>query len=294
MNDTLPNNAQLHTLQFSEQEIKGFIRDFFANYFHDVRAIVTYNLNFIQKNKMVIPDINYFTLKRFVDTAIKSFENYDLQIRSGLLGKIYKDITRLHHYYLEFKQNNQHEKVIYVQKFLPTLSLYKTIEEEVEKIKIVAAAHQRTMNITTHELDQLSEPKTDEEIKAYKSLKAKNTDAIYEYAKTKEKLAILSTKLEALSRILEKNFFAMFVQERDKILESLTLIINVKTYYTDQLLWDTSRKSEKIRTFFDDAQIKGDFNIKTFLTYYMKNINTDKIHDTQWHNYLKECLSMLK
>jgi hypothetical protein len=150
------------------------------------------------------------------------------------------------------------------------------------------------MTVTTNELEILKEPTNVTEEQYLKSVKRKNVDAIHDLGKAKEQLAILTTKYHALERMLEKHFIKMFEPTRDNLINHFMTIINVKTYYMDLLLWKKSSESDKIRTFFSNARIQGDFNIKTFLMYYIRNIDTEKTHDAQWHGYLKQCLSILK
>jgi hypothetical protein len=279
---------------FSDREIKQTIQTFLHDYFEKTRQIVSFNLKFIEANELDIPEVNYFILKRFVDTAIKNFENHDIKLKEGLLGKIYDDLSGLQHYFSNFKKLNRHAKVVFTQQFLPSIGLFQDLQDKINSLQRKISANQHIMTVTTNELEILKEPTNVTEEQYLKSVKRKNVDAIHDLGKAKEQLAILTTKYHALERMLEKHFIKMFEPTRDNLINHFMTIINVKTYYMDLLLWKKSSESDKIRTFFSNARIQGDFNIKTFLMYYIRNIDTEKTHDAQWHGYLKQCLSILK
>jgi hypothetical protein len=280
--------------KFSDQEIRRNIKRYLHHYFSEAKEMAQCNIDFIEANRLEIPNVNYYILKRFVDTAIKNFENHDYTIKNGLLGKIYNDVSRLQTFFLDFKAHNQYEKIVLEQRFLPTFSLYKEMERKIDKLKRLRNLHQRVIRTTENELKFLPKPTTEEGIAKHKKLKRRQVDAIDEHANVAERLERLQTKQKAFAKRIEKHFLRLFVNQRDAIVQDFMTIINVKTYYMDLLLWKKSSESEKIRTFFEEARIQGDFTIKTFLNYYMKNIDMEKTHNTEWHNYLQECLIMLK
>ena len=77
---------------------------------------------------------------------------------------------------------------------------------------------------------------------------------------------------------------------RDYIITSLEKIIIIKTYYLEQTLWFKAKESQAIENFFETARIKVDYSTKTFIQYYLKNINVGQSKSDGWHAYLQECL----
>jgi hypothetical protein len=60
----------------------------------------------------------------------------------------------------------------------------------------------------------------------------------------------------------------------------------------DRLMWVQAQQSKLIEKFFVTSQIKGDFSTKTYIHYYIRNIDPNKSAD-EWHNYLRSVLKEL-
>ncbi|GAB6045843.1 hypothetical protein JCM11957_14410 [Caminibacter profundus] len=77
-------------------------------------------------------------------------------------------------------------------------------------------------------------------------------------------------------------------------LKKLEKIINVKLYYFDKLLWYNASKSNLIVEFFNKSNINGDFSTKTFIKYFLKNIDMSKSHNSDWLIYLQKILKVVE
>lgn len=77
-------------------------------------------------------------------------------------------------------------------------------------------------------------------------------------------------------------------------LKKLEKIINVKLYYYEKLLWFKASESYEIKKFFESSNIDGDFSTKTFINYYLKNLDESKSSNGDWLKYLKKILKVIE
>jgi len=277
-----------------EIQIKQLVSTFMKKYFEEVDQITEFNLSFLEKNEFYEPTVNYIKIRRFIATAANNLKALDPKIVEGLLGKLYNDINRLTNYEIEFVKKNKVSSNIFKRDFLGGLKIYQDMANEVRLTESMRDKFYNLMLSTESQLQAMGQPKTKEDINEYKILKRRNVDSLHHYMESKEKLIILHKELIEFEKAVESEFFNQFNEYRNYYIESLEKIINIKTYYFDKLLWAEAKKSEPIRKFFKDAQIKGDYDLKTFIQYYLRNVNVEQTRDTEWHGYLLECLKILE
>jgi len=280
-------------MRITEEEIALQVEDFIIQYFELVEEVTGHHLDFIEENELIVPEIDYVKLKRFIDTELNNLKNFDPNITVGLLSKVYKDVDALTNYMIDFKKGTKISAVIFTRDFLKTVKPYQQLVDELTLTKSAADRFQAHMRQTDAQIEALGTPSTPEEKEEYKLLKRKNVDAMHHYMESKDKATELQQELLELEDAMKGEFFGQFDENRDYYLEQLYHIINVKTYYIDKILWHNAKKSNAIHKFFKDAQIKGDYDMKTFIQYYLRNINISKTSKDDWHSYLQECIKVL-
>ena len=77
----------------------------------------------------------------------------------------------------------------------------------------------------------------------------------------------------------------MLKQIKERFIE----ILDSKAYDLDSALWERAKQSQIIRKFFRDARIEGGFCSKTFLRYFLRGIDKNKVSAQS-----KELFSLLK
>ena len=109
-----------------------------------------------------------------------------------------------------------------------------------------------------------------------------------QYADLSFELYSFRDEVQALARIrneFEQVFFERFgeiLKENIKALEKgLLNILNHKAYSLDYDLWTKAKQSENIRQFFKVAKIDGGFSSKTYLKYFLKNLDENKSSEMQ-------------
>jgi len=280
-------------MRIEEEEIGQLVEDFIISYFEIVEQVTGHHLDFIEENELIVPELDFVKLKRFVDTELNNLKNFDPNIAVGLLSKVYKDVENLTKYMTDFNRGTKISGVIFTRDFLNSVKPYQQLVDELTLTKSAADRHQSHMRQTDAQIDAIGIAKTPAEQEALKNLKKKNVDAMHHYMENKDKAKELQMELIELENAMKDEFFGQFEENRDYYLEQLHHIINVKTYYIDKILWHNAKKSDAIHKFFKEAQIKGDYDMKTFIQYYLRNINISKTSKDDWHSYLQECLKSL-
>jgi hypothetical protein len=222
----------------------------------------------------------------------------DDNIMSGLLDKLNKDLDRLFKYYDQFQSKNKISKIIFETNFLPTVKIYIKLKKETEEIRNKKTMYETKMKAAESKVKTYQEKGLDkltpEEVKEYKQNKKQNADAVHHFAENRDLEAELAKELKKLSDLLQDAFLPRFAQRRDAILVDLKDVINKKSFYLDKALWYYSAESKPILNFFEVSDIRGDFSLKTYLGYYLRNVDMEKSKNSEWHQYLHQVMEELE
>ncbi len=276
------------------EEIPPLVTGFLDKFFEQELVAAQQELDFLYENQFEAPQIDYLKMRRFLVTATNQLKNLDQNLVSGLVAKLYQDIQRIYEYYADFIKKTKMAKLIYVRDFLPTVPEYAQLQNEVtltegQKKRFSAIAGQ-----TDRELAALPTPKNDEELAYLKQVRRRNVDATHNFVKAKEKLVVIAQQLKELETAMSAEFLSQYEEYVTNLKEGLEEILNTKSYYYDKLLWEKAAQSASVRKFFHQARIEGDFSTRTFIQYYMRNIDINKSGTSDWHNYLREVLKVLE
>ncbi|MDR2906001.1 MAG: hypothetical protein LBU73_08620 [Helicobacteraceae bacterium] len=278
----------------TQEEITEEVASFMDKFFGDDISMAQTELDFINANGFLKPQLDYIKMRRFLVTAFNNLRAVDPGINAGTLAKIRVDCDRIHEFLTEFMKKTKMSKLVYVRDFLPNVPQYRALENE---ITITDALKKRSQSIAVsseREKNALPPPKTPEEVAYIKSLSKRYVDAIDAFATSKEKLAELTKEIKALEAAMSENFFLNFDEYVQNIEESMREILQIKSYYLDRLLWYLAAHSQLINKFFAQARIEGDYSTKTFIKYYLRNIDMKKSSASDWHQYLKEVLKEME
>ena len=103
----------------------------------------------------------------------------------------------------------------------------------------------------------------------------------------------LKNKIKNFEKENKERFKEIFEKKFKEHIKNFEDIINIKIYYLNKVFWKKARASSYIRQFFRESDIKEELNIKTFIKYYLRNVNTKKLNEGGWNKYLKDCLEDL-
>lgn len=271
------------------------IRAFLDSYFDEIRRVVEFEQEFVDENGLDGPNIDYFKLKRFLETAVRNLKAVDNTILSGLVEKLYKDTMDLYSFYSKAESKAAMPQVVFERDFLKTIKSYGELQGKIEEQKSIRDSYEVKMRYLEGAMGALeSELSNEEKKKEYGALKNRYADAVHIFSEARDKIPLLHKELKRIEESYKKSFLSWFDEYKEYYLSELRGATNVKFYYLDKLLWYKAERSAEIRRFFKDAGIRGNYDTKTFIQYYLRNIDLKKTYDRGWHTYLKEILSILE
>jgi len=264
-------------------------KEFIENYFSKLKEVNNFHLSMLKGYGFKKPTINYILLKPFIDNAISFLSKIDDKLLNGLLLKLYRDVKSLEEFYSQLKEKTKYPEVIFYQEYLETIPEYRKLRDEYENQK--ALLEELNSKIQRYE-EQLKRLNKDDE--QYKKTNRMYVDSLHKYSKIKENFENVKNRLKIFEDAKRNEFLKEFEKTRDEELSKLEEILNIKLFYLDKLLWDKAKKSFDIKKFFSQANIDGDFSTKTFIKYFLKNIDTTKSKNKEWLDYLKRILRIVE
>lgn len=282
--------------KISREEAEGIVTAFLDGFFGEIKEVVDYEVEFLQSNGLEAPAIDYFKLKRFIETAVRNLKAMDHRLLTGAVYKLYKDAMGLYSFYFSSVTKTAMPKLIFEKDFLKTIPQYKQLEQRIEALK----SQKNTYEIKMRYLEGLMKKVegemagNDAKRKEYNSLKLHYAEATHYFASARDEIPKVYQQLKQLEDFFSALFLEKFDEYKSYNLGELKNAANSKLFYLDKLMWHRAERSPEIRRFFKEADIKGAYEAKTFINYYLKNIDIKKTYDKSWHTYLQEILDILE
>ena len=256
------------------------------NFFYKYKRIVLKYKDYLNSKK----SLPYKKIKRFVFTAYNNLIEIDMHINDAKLLNTKNALEELEEYFYMIHKDIKNPAVIMLEKiFLNKQSDYKKINDRFENNKKIidsnlSKAKSLENNIKTLEKELLviKNKKSDEYLLKEQELKNNKktyVDLIDEAQNLKDENKILIDDLTAFREFYANLFKKFFIEKSEILLDFINKELNSITYEFDVLLWDNAKKSKAIKHFFDTAEIEGSYSTKTFMKYYLKNLNKEKMNE---------------
>jgi hypothetical protein len=271
-----------------EKMAQEYITLFFNRFFGETRDVVEFELKFIEDNGLIAPNIDYFKLNRFIMSAINNLRELDHSLMTGTLGRLYIDVKELFEFYFAYESKTKIASVVFERDFLMSIPEYKYLKNELEDADRSKRHYEATIAALDKKLQNISNLESSE----FKKARGSMADTLHLLETSKEKVQFIKSKLDVYYNHLKERFIELFEKEKKEHSEQLERIINTKSVYLDHLLWHQAEKSLPIQRFFKKSNIKGDYDTKTYIEYYMRNINVEQSKDVGWHKYLKDIIKL--
>lgn len=279
----------------SHSEAEAYVRSFLDEYFKEIREVVEFEQAFIEENSLEGPNIDYFKLKRFLETAVRNLRSIDANILTGLVYKLYKDVMDLYTFYQSATSKVAMPTLIFERDFLKTIKPYNDLVRRIEELNSMKNSYETRMKYLEGVMESIKlDMNTDEKKQEYAKYKERYAEAAHFFAQARDEIPQAYKKLDEIENSFRDIFIAWFEEYKEYYISELRLCINTKFYYLDKLIWYKAERSNEIRRFFKDAGIKGNYDTKTFIEYYLRNIDLKKTFDRGWHTYLREILAILE
>ena len=80
----------------TQAEAETLVTGFLDNYFKDIKDVVEFEQDFVETNSLETPLVDYFKLKRFIETSVRNLRAIDNNLLTGLDYKLYQDAMSLY------------------------------------------------------------------------------------------------------------------------------------------------------------------------------------------------------
>jgi hypothetical protein len=270
-----------------------YVDAFVIDYFYEAKAMLEHEKEFIASNALKTTKVDYFRLTRFINTALKNFQSFDSAFLSGLLLKLQDDVFAN----IEFVQSLATKtKVIDIifNDFIFSIKEYKLLLAAQEDSISRKGKYESDCNSIEERIKIIqSQLNTQAARDEYKRLKLQLGDASHNFALAREEADLCAAKMSIFKKTLQPLFYASFKKSRDFYVAELATCTNTKAYYLDRYLWYRAQKSKTISNFLQNSNIDGEYDMKTYIKYYLKNVNAEGAADRDWHHYLIKALEIL-
>lgn len=236
--------------------------------------------------------LDFFLVRRFLMTAYNDLRSLDGSLHRDPevtekletiqeLQKAYRNVKdRVDKYKLAFEMiflRSQPEYLRFIRHKEQCLSRISTLsameeslfpdirkkEEEFKQIPLKEAAKRLKM---------------EEELK---KLRKSYVDVIHENAGIAEELSTIEDVKAKYTEIYYDEFVTELLKRASFYLKQLGQILNYRAYEFDSLIWNHAANSKSIKEYFASSGIQGDYSILTFLRYYLKTLDKEKLSEEQ-------------
>lgn len=262
-------------------------------------------LEVLQKNQKLLGDeksLDYFKMRRFLLTAYNNLKQLDRTIQNDKFKEIESEIKFLEKIYLSLKKLLAMPKeVAFDTIFLQNQSDYRRFKEigaDLKKRLDRASALEKILNAQIKQKESTlfdlnsGDENYNELANRLKPIKKRYADTIYEISVIKKRLSLLFSSITGFKNRYYEPFCDLFEQNLKYYKTKIVKIMNVKAYEFDYTLWSNAKESPLIRKFFADCDIDGTYSSKTFLKYFLKSLDKEKL--TQENRDLQELLNYLE
>ena len=268
--------------------------NFFKKYFNVINKYQSY-LN----SPKTLP---YKKIKRFIFTAYNNLVEIDTNINDKHLLSVKNSLEELEFYYDSLIGDIKYPSEILLDKiFLKKQLEFQSINKKFEVNKKIISENLSKSKSLEGKIKQLEielkslSPKSDiyiqkeAELKGYK----KNYVDLIDKAQTlKDENATLIKDIVLFKEFYKELFKDIFIKKTKMLSKVLIKELDSIAYECDTILWKNAKASKAIQHFFKDAKIEGSYSTKTFMKYYLKNLNTEKMNNKD--NELVEIFNELK
>ena len=271
-----------------------YVDGFLNSYFEQAKAVVEFEKEFVKSNGLEGTKIDYFKLRRFVNTAIARFQEIDQKFLSDLLQKLYKDVDSLFDFAKELRSKTNLVDMVFYNEFLKSITEFVNLENKLEDLSAQRGKFEQDCAAIEEKIKTLEKQLYIPEIRVeHKKLKLLLGDAAHHFATARQEYDDTLEKISLIKKSLYSIFTTRFKATRDSYIVSLMACANTKAFYLDKLLWKKAQKSPAVSNYILTSRIEGNYDLKTFIKYYLKNINAESAADRDWHMYLVNVMKLL-
>ena len=229
--------------------------------------------------------LDYRLMRRFLETAFKSLKELDNAFFSKDLLDLKKDLVYTNSLYEEFRKKTSLPEQLYEQIFLRKQEEYKKTKEKTDRNTLEIGSldtYCKTISSKINDAKALIEglntnsPDYKKYSSELKTLKTREADYLHKLFNLKEETAHLKLVVKTFERTHLRDFKEVLEEYVNELTPEFLSVINSQAYVYDKELWKKARESKHIKKYFENTNITGTLSSRTYLKYFIKNIDRNK------------------
>ncbi|TLD85594.1 hypothetical protein [Helicobacter sp. MIT 05-5294] len=262
------------------------IKDCIYDYFGGTENLIKRYEKEIKSNK----DLDFLRIKRFLFTAYNDLFELDSTIPNMALSNLKSELGKLDKEYESFiKKSSYPPQYSYEKIFLARQIEFVKNEELIQTTQSIiksAAIQQASMGQALKNMENQFAARNDTGSASYlqaqnnlKSFRKRYVDLLHYLSQQKEKLAKITKAGEEFSDKFFEPFLKNYLPLTKELKQDFIKLLNAKAFDLDRLLWQRAKRSLSVRRFFIEAGITGTYSSKTFLKYFLRSLDRNKIRN---------------
>ncbi len=227
--------------------------------------------------------INFSIMKQFLFTAYNNFREMDAtfedkefkEVKNQFLGAIALkgDIEKRIFHAME---------VLFDIVFLRKQIAYMQMKIDCENLKTELENFRGELGSLTSQMEEAKaqmkkyKPGSDS-FKQYESdwkrLNGKHVDKVHKIREGTDKVVELDEKMEEFKSEYYDGFCSVFKDKTEEIKKDIDSALDILAYRFDKQIWRRAKRSKQIREYYQQSGIRGLFSSKTYLEYFVGNLD---------------------
>lgn len=277
-------NLKLDTDMYSVKTVpNGLIDRTMQKFFSSVQTTVDkYQDYFIKGDE---ESLDFFRMKRFLFTAYNNILEMDVALAEGALMDVYRNIQEVNSIHDVYKKSYMYPKIAFSTIFLK-FTRYKEAKARLERNISEMGSINTNLNTMESEIKHLMEeiakmkleneniPSMKERLKHVKRL---YVDAIDRMGTLREENELLVPITDEYFEMFFEEFNEKFISSYEQNIKNLVYVLDSMAFLFDRLMWEKASHSKMIQRYFSEAGISYPYSSLTYLRYYLKTLNTEKL-----------------
>lgn len=244
-----------------------------SNYFD----VIKHNIEIRKNYKKVAGRLDYLVIRRFLWTTYNNLVDVDIRIITPKIRTLSGDLKEMAKVYDDYVIKTKNPPLAYQEVFLSAQEEYQKIKEGannvIEKINQLKANEKKLGGVRSIRKKELEESIKTPQFKALKeelkSLNGAYVDVVHMMAELDERYKKDMALLQEFEAEYREDFYEVFDSESQKHHAELVDILNAQAFFFDSQQWSAAKNSKLVQAHFQQADITGELNTKTYLKYYL-------------------------
>ena len=253
------------------------------NYF----TIIEENINKRKLYKKVEGRLNYLLVRRFLWTIYNNLSEIDVHLINPQIRALSIDLKAMARVYDDFRLKTKYPHLAYEEVFLSCQAEYIKIkngaEQTVARLKSLKGNEQYVGSALKVKKEDLAKSIDSEEFELLKnelrSLNGAYVDTVHMMAELDERYKHDMRILKEFEKEYRDDFYEIFARSAEKYKVDLVDILSAQAFILDDKLWNKAKFSKAVKAHFQKASIVGEFNTRTYLKYYLKPFENERMSD---------------